>query len=196
MRVFVALPPSPGFLDAAEEALSPLMRVHRNFRWTPRENIHVTLAFLGEIDSRGVSLLDAVVRETAANVRPIQVTSEKLILLPSPGRANILALNVAQGKARIASLADFLEQNLARAAAEEHYPFRPREKRAFTPHLTAARKSGGMRLAPEDFFPFRLEGVMDRVVVFKSDLLKTGPVYTPLGEYGLQTTDLAQQNDL
>ncbi|MDR1786718.1 MAG: RNA 2',3'-cyclic phosphodiesterase [Spirochaetaceae bacterium] len=183
MRLFVALPPPAGFLDRLDEALFPLRSRRRDLRWVPRENTHITLAFLGEVDSRGASLVDAVLRDITGMIKPIAFTAEKFIALPGAGRATVLALGVAEGRERISQGASFFEQRLAGAAVEGHYPFRPREKRPFTPHITVARSGRGFTLAPEERLPLHLGGVLEEAVLFQSELRKTGPIYTPLGVY-------------
>jgi 2'-5' RNA ligase len=187
MRVFAALSPSPQFLDSLEETLVPLKTAHPEFRWLPRENLHITLAFLGEVDSFGIGLLERAVEQTAAPVKPIAASTGKLVLFPQRPVANALALGIADGKERVASLAFFFEQNLFRAAQAENYPFRPREKRAFTPHITVARKGrANLAIFPEEKnVPFRVEGVFESITVFQSELVKGGAVYTPLFEYRL-----------
>jgi 2'-5' RNA ligase len=50
MRAFVALiPPAPALAELAE-AVAPLRAAHPGLRWTPPEQWHLTLAFLGEVD--------------------------------------------------------------------------------------------------------------------------------------------------
>jgi 2'-5' RNA ligase len=184
MRVFAALSPSPSFLDSLEETLVPLKTAHPEFRWLPRENLHITLAFLGEVDSFGIDILGQVVEQTTAPVKPIAASTGKPVLFPQRQSANALALTIAGGKERAAQLASFFEQNLFRAAQAENYPFRPRDKRAFMPHITVARKGrANLTIFPEEKnTQFRVEGIFESVTVFCSELVKGGAVYTPLFE--------------
>src|SRR5207342_874125 len=50
MRAFVALMPPAAVLAELAAALTPVQEAHRELRWTPRGQRHLTLAFLGEID--------------------------------------------------------------------------------------------------------------------------------------------------
>ena len=184
MRIFAALPPTEVFLDTLKEALAPLKAAYPRLRWLPRENLHITLAFLGELDKFGVTLLSEAAAETAARVKPVAASTGKLLTFPQGKPANALALGIARGAERFSSLASFFEQNLARAAQSHGYQFR-RETRTFTPHLTVARKGN----VPMTIFPhdrdagIHVEGVFRRVTIFQSDLYKDGAVYTPLAEY-------------
>jgi 2'-5' RNA ligase len=187
MRIFAALPPSQVFLDALEEALVPLKAAYPRLRWLPRENLHITLAFLGELDKFSVTLLNEAAAETAARVKPVTASTGKLRSFPQGKPAASLALGIAQGGARVSSLASFFEQNLVRAAQSYGCQFR-RETRVFTPHLTIARKGA----APMTIFPhdkdagIHIAGVFDRVTIFQSELYKDGAFYTPIAEYAFE----------
>jgi 2'-5' RNA ligase len=102
-------------------------------------------------------------------------------------RSKLIALSLAQGEAEIAALANGIEENLEKAALSGTYSFRPRERRPFTAHLTVARKGRtDIRLDPQEqsgLFP--VEAMLDKVVVFKSDLRPGGPVYTALQDFTL-----------
>ena len=50
MRAFVALIPPARALAELDDAVAPLRAAHPDLRWTPREQWHLTLAFLGEVD--------------------------------------------------------------------------------------------------------------------------------------------------
>jgi 2'-5' RNA ligase len=186
MRIFAALPPAPVFLDALEEAVAPLKAAYPHLRWLPRENLHITLAFFGELDKFGITLLAEAAAETAARVKPITASTGKLLTFPQGKPANALALGIARGTERFSSLASFFEQNLTRAARFHGYQFR-RENRAFTPHLTMARKGNApMTILPRDRDAgIHIEGVFERVTIFQSELYKDGAVYTPLAEWVL-----------
>ena len=184
MRIFAALPLTEVFLDALEEALVPLKAAYPRLRWLPRENLHITLAFLGELDKFGVTLLGEAAAETAARVKPIAASTGNLLTFPQGKPASSLALGIARGSERFSSLASFFEKNLARAAQTHGYQFR-RETRAFRPHLTIARKGNApITILPNDWDAgIHLEGVFERITIFQSDLYKDGAVYTPLAEY-------------
>jgi 2'-5' RNA ligase len=50
LRLFVAIAPPAGVLDALDARAAPLRTARGDLRWTSREAWHVTLAFLGEVD--------------------------------------------------------------------------------------------------------------------------------------------------
>jgi 2'-5' RNA ligase len=201
MRTFVALPLPVDFKISLQESLTVLYRNHRNLRWVADENLHITLAFLGELDAAGVPLLIDVVNEAAGQTKSIPVSAGELFILPQEKSAgnfssNVLALGFERGGGEMAALAKKIESGLEKITVDGLYEFRRRARRPFTAHLTLARKGReAMRLsADEPKMSFGLENnletnaesIIDRVVVFKSELYRGGARYTALAEFDLQ----------
>lgn len=157
MRVFIALPVSGNFLQAIAVACEPLRLIHPGLRWAKPEGMHLTLAFMGEIEE---ARLEAVVQATRAAIGtaaeggvrgPLTLEPGRLLTFPPRGRASVIAVSIGRGSAEATALAAALEDALDRAGAESGLPFRPREKRPFTPHITLARAGRpGIALSPAD----------------------------------------------
>jgi 2'-5' RNA ligase len=186
IRVFAALQLPDNFRQSLLEKTAGLRSEHPEFRWTPDGNLHITLAFLGDLDIPGVRLLTETVQSAASGTGRIALCSSRLLMLPKGRPANVLALGFDRGQREIASLADSIETGLARAGAEGRYPFRPRERRPFAGHLTLARKGRSpMALAAEELAPIRITAEISKVAVFQSELRREGSVYAPLAEFSL-----------
>jgi 2'-5' RNA ligase len=187
MRTFVALTLPDSFKDKLWDSLDEVQSNHQDFRWTKDDNIHFTLAFLGEVDKSGIPVLVDAVKAATEGIKAIEINGGKLLTLPKRRSANVLALALAKGEAEIAALANSIEESLEQATLSGAYSFRPRERRPFTAHLTIARKGRmDLRLSQQEqsaLFP--VEAVLDKVVVFKSELRSQGPVYTALEEFQL-----------
>jgi 2'-5' RNA ligase len=196
MRTFIALVLPDSFKAELWDSLDEIKANHPGFRWTKDDNLHFTLAFLGEVEKPGIPVLIDAVKSACEGIKAIHISGGKLLTLPKRRPANVLALSLAQGEAEIAALANGIEENLEKAALSGAYSFRPRERRPFTAHLTIARKGRtdikrgtftpyGVRLSiklnpQERSALFPAEAVLDKVVVFKSELRSSRPVYTPL----------------
>ncbi|MDR3284757.1 MAG: 2'-5' RNA ligase family protein [Treponema sp.] len=202
MRIFIALPLPPDFLEQAEEDLRILRDMYPHWRWVTEVNLplHITLAFLGELDDREAVLAQQALTQAVRDESPIAFDTESAILLPKSAhrgngrvdfhRVNTLALEIAHGAERIAGLATRFEDALAETGKREGYPFRPKEKRQYTPHITLARKGNKGSIPAEtagEPFPVKTTGMAETAALFKSDLSGggrgAGPRYTPLGIY-------------
>jgi 2'-5' RNA ligase len=183
MRVFVALVLPDQFKAVLAAKTEALHNRHPDFRWIPDRNRHITLAFLGEIEQAGLDLLTGTVKDIASETRRISVCSSRLLTLPQRKPANVLALGFDKGRDEIAYLAERIETQAERLSAGGQYPFRPRETRHFTAHLTIARKGRKpIILSPQELMPVKIETVIQTVAVFQSELLREGAEYTALAE--------------
>jgi 2'-5' RNA ligase len=181
MRTFAALELPGDFLSALGEPLDALREKHPGFRWTKEKNLHITLAFFGEIDERDIPFLKETAGNTAHKGAAFSIGAGKLFTLPRRKAANVLALGIEEGGDRIAALAAGFEKF---AGPEE------RGKRPFTPHITLARRGGvPLALSPEEQnTPITAGGIIKSLTIFKSELFREGPVYTPLAVYPLGNT--------
>ncbi|MFD1341538.1 RNA 2',3'-cyclic phosphodiesterase [Litorisediminicola beolgyonensis] len=175
MRAFIALPLPPS--DA--EVLAAMGERLGFGRAVPEENMHLTLAFLGEVE-------EPELRDLA----------EGLETLTSPGLAARLSGIGSYGPA-LALAADgggALTDLQARVKSRCHGAGLVLERRRFRPHVTFARLP--RRLSPEEerklagFLSVEGAMVLDHVpfpelVLYESHLTKDGAIYEPLAEFPL-----------
>ena len=103
-RLFFALDLSDDVLDHLEELqeacradIGPGIRM----RWTPRENMHLTLKFLGSTEEDLVEPLWDAMDEIAASFDPFEMTVESLGAFPHPRRPRILWAGIDRSSAEI-----------------------------------------------------------------------------------------------
>lgn len=186
MRTFIALELPDAFAtDIA--ALARRLSASLEGRFLPRENHHLTLAFLGDTSESDVaSAIDAL--ETACvGARPIPLRSDGLGKF---GRANdaTLWLGIAPDP-ELTSLVDRLRAELTARCV-------PFDAKPFKPHITLARRA---RIPQADLPPlaFPLDDAATTVTLFKSTLDREGAVYKPLHSVELTNPQHDSQiNDL
>jgi 2'-5' RNA ligase len=182
MRCFIAL----GLEDGPAEALRPwLDRTRAEFAElavTPAANLHLTLAFLGEIDDAGVEAAADAVRAAAKGRAPWLLRWAAPGVFPSASRPRVLWLGVDGGKALI-EVHGALTDALSGAQI-------PVEDRAFRPHLTLARLRRGAIgreryreiVAHLDTLPEVAPSRAGSIVLFESRLGGGPAVHVPLLE--------------
>jgi RNA 2',3'-cyclic 3'-phosphodiesterase len=133
-RVFVAieLPPPVrrklmGHIDRLHDSL-PEARAS----WIRRENLHLTLKFLGDIPMISVENLSAAVKFAATRVEPFEIVVEGCGAFPPRGQVRVLWVGIKDPSDQLAFLHTALEDECEKAGF-------PREQRPFHPHLTIAR---------------------------------------------------------
>jgi len=137
-----------------------------------REQLHVTLAFLGSWPAGELDSIGAELREAARAAEPATLTVKGYRETRSVG---MLVLEDEGGRA--ASLAVDLHQRLERLGVYE------RERRAWLPHLTVIRFRGRPRLRPSlpDLGPF----MTSDAAVYMSTLRPSGAQYSVLESVGV-----------
>ena len=135
----LGLEPAPGPLLL--EGLETL-RTHRELRVPPPENLHVTLAFLGEIDPAQVQLAADAVRASAVGVAGWTVAWGKAGAFPSLARPKVLWLGLADETEARALQGQLSGELVSRGLPPEERPFRP--------HLTLARVRSGLSREVEE----------------------------------------------
>jgi 2'-5' RNA ligase len=137
-----------------------------------REQLHVTLAFLGSRPAGELDSIGAELREAARAAESATLTVKGYRETRSVG---MLVLEDEGGRA--ASLAVDLHQRLERLGVYE------RERRAWLPHLTVIRFRGRPRLRPSlpDLGPF----MTSDAAVYMSTLRPSGAQYSVLESVGV-----------
>lgn len=140
-RHFFALVPPTPVLDAIEALQNRLAAhfPHNTIRWVPRENLHVTLRFLGSaLDSpQRVQLAATVLERVFASTPPWELTLRSLGVFPHLHKPRVLWLGLEEG----AGAATSLKAVRARLEAELRASgiVVPEEQHPPQAHLTLAR---------------------------------------------------------
>ncbi len=188
MRVFIAI----NIDEQIRKALGKLQDELRgkadvkkgDVKWVNPQSMHLTLKFFGEIKDQQVVEVCNITKEVANRHESFELDVETVGFFGGKS-ARVLWVGTGQGCDNLLQLQGDLERQLDSAGW-------PKETRKFSGHLTLCRirnSKAGIKLAQmtEGYKDFRL-GTMpaDSVTVYQSQLMPKGPVYTVLGNYGLQ----------
>jgi 2'-5' RNA ligase len=177
LRLFVAIEIPSDVRDLVEEAVAPIRQTHPRAKWVPKQNQHVTLEFIGSTYPRLVDRVTEAIGDVATAWQPFETRVDGLGAFPSERRAAVLWAGLDDAGGRMTELASALDTALAKEFAPE--------KRAFTPHLTVARFRPPERLGE---LPTGLRSdvfTIDQVVLFRSQVRRPAPIYTPVGTFPL-----------
>jgi len=178
-RLFLAFAVSDEALDEVDRAIEPWRGRFPEARWVPRENMHVTLKFLGPTLPSLERWVRRQVRRVAAQQAPVATRLTGLGSFPSAARARVLWMGIEDAEEAFARLAGALDVALEASFAPE--------TRAFSAHLTVARSDpplkleGGSTRTPVEPVGFRVE----EIVLFRSHLRRPAPRYEPIATFPL-----------
>jgi 2'-5' RNA ligase len=177
IRAFVALPVPDALRGDIAETMRRLKRAISDVRMVRDDGVHVTLRFLGWTHPERLAALEEPLRAAASACPPLSMRIRGLGTFPERGSPRVLWLGLSMPPAAHA-LQSACEGAAVRAGFEA-------EPRAFQPHLTLGRWRERTRrpALPEVDLG---EGVVDRLVLFRSQPRSSGSEYTPLSEFPLQ----------
>jgi RNA 2',3'-cyclic 3'-phosphodiesterase len=184
IRSFLAIEIPRTILKKIEEVQDDLKSSRADVRWVNPEKIHLTLKFFGNIDESRIDPIVKSIERPTQTISPFSLKVRGVGAFPHLKNPRVIWMGLVDGKEVLVSFQKQLEKEL------EKIGFEP-EERAFHPHLTLGRMksskareelTGRMeRHQEEEFGDFQVE----RIVLFKSDLKPTGPIYTSLREIKL-----------
>jgi RNA 2',3'-cyclic 3'-phosphodiesterase len=179
-RLFVAVPLPTRLrpvVRRAQEALSPAppLRLLEPDQW------HVTLAFIGEVDAGKAAVARGVVESLPPEMGG-EAFLEGFLMLPSPSRARVVTLELADPQEVFGTLFEAIMGGLENGGVMQ------REKRPFRPHLTIARLRTPGAVRPR-YESERARFAVESVCLFESELRREGAVYTVVGRRTFELGD-------
>ena len=180
IRSFVALELSD---EVREHLVALLQRLHRTgaaVKWVEPENLHLTLKFLGEVPEERVELIAEALKSVAQATEPFSFTVKGVGGFPDLRRPRVLWVGV-EAVQPLLRLQQLVEKSMERLG------FAP-EGRAYHPHITIGRVKAmaGMEKVKEILSEYANtkfgEVFVSHLTLFRSDLSREGPTYTPLAK--------------
>jgi 2'-5' RNA ligase len=182
-RVFCGLDLPAGVRERVAERITLLRESCPNApaAWVRRENLHLTLKFVGEVEPARAEELSAASARAATGAGPFALTISAAGAFPRRGAPRVLWLGVEDESGGLASLHRRLEDECEAAGFA-------RDDRPFSPHLTLARareQASARRLADlhrqTPFEPQTFQ--VAELLVIRSELSPGGSRYTALSRH-------------
>ncbi|WP_026486600.1 RNA 2',3'-cyclic phosphodiesterase [Caldanaerobius polysaccharolyticus] len=181
MRTFLAV-------HLSEEAVQDLCRMQEfikahniKARFTPKDNFHITLKFLGEINYTDVQKIHDALKGKFTGIHPFNIKLHKVGYFPGDENIRVLWVGVVDKTRGLGRLHSIIESELACVGI-------PRDKRPFKSHITVARevdKSSEIMDIIRSFCFLSGEFAVDRVTLMESRVDDYKRIYTPLFEINL-----------
>ena len=131
MRTFIAIELEDDVQEHLANIQTETQKLCRRGNYTPKENFHLTLHFLGEVEEEDLDYLQEAIFETARRNRPFTLTLDKVGFFPR-GNKGILWVGLEKSNP-LQRLFSTLEKSL------EQQGF-ARERKGLSPHITLGRE--------------------------------------------------------
>jgi RNA 2',3'-cyclic 3'-phosphodiesterase len=145
-------------VELPDDARAAIMRAvdaigaQPGLRWTPPEQLHVTLLFLGAVEPELVPRIGGRLAEVAAAGAPFRLSLTGFGQFPARGKARVLWVGLRDADGALAALAAATKSSLQDLVVTEDRPFHA--------HITIGRAREPVRVPPAV-----LETVVEPVIV-------------------------------
>ena len=133
VRAFIAIQLPKSIKSALSELQERLKRGgYTSIKWVAPDSIHLTIKFLGDIDSGAVPEITEAMSEAIGGITEFQLELTEVGAFPNLRTPRVVWVGIGGDTAKLTTIRDAIERALIPSG------FTP-EKRAFSPHLTLGR---------------------------------------------------------
>ena len=187
IRAFIAVE-LPSFLKEELGRVESILKAGNTtpVKWVDFESIHLTLKFLGDIESSRVGEIIEGIKNACVGISPFELKIKGLGVFPNPARTRIAWVGLIDSTDELSLLQRNIESEMEKLEYE-------RETRKFSPHLTLARvrdqatpderKRFGNLVTATAFSSERI--TVNSVNLMQSRLTRQGAIYSRLGSIRL-----------
>jgi 2'-5' RNA ligase len=187
MRLFIGIELPTDVRDAIVSSGTSVLG-----RWTekgrarvvPRENLHITMKFIGDLSDPQLPVLCEALKEAAPRVHP-KLAADRMECLPERGPIHIIAASINGELDQLHAVYESLESACEVSGI-------PCDRRPFKPHITFARLRMPLPTRERvriESTPLRPEATRwfeaREVILFESHLERQGARYVPLARFPL-----------
>ena len=179
IRSFIAFELPAAVTSLLDNVQQELKALRLTARWVRPQNIHLTLKFLGNINSGDIESIGQAMADAAGDCATFTLTVGGIGFFPGIKRPRVIWVGLGGATDALRNFQRNLENRLATIGF-------PSEKRPFKAHLTLARIRQAVNpnilgQTIQDYSDLgNLKFSVDRIILFQSDLKPSGSVYSQL----------------
>ncbi|MCS7223533.1 MAG: RNA 2',3'-cyclic phosphodiesterase [Armatimonadetes bacterium] len=181
MRCFLAIELDDLVRDRLSKVIDDWSQHKASVKWVERDNLHLTIKFLGQFPDERVDDLSQRLQEVCRSVQPFVFNVEGTGVFPDWKRPRVIWIGVRDGEL-LKQVHKKVEGVTSRLGVE-------REERPFHPHITVGRVRTHQEIKPlmdavkslkdEPFGSVRA----DHLTFFESRLTSQGPIYRVISRF-------------
>ena len=184
-RIFVGLDLSGHLVNTIPMIKSTIIDSKRKINWVSGRNLHLTLSFVGSIDSVELNKLKSALNDISEYYDSFKILVNGTGAFPSFEKPRIMWLDIQEGREELINIQDKIEKIVT--------PFKQNQKSEnFVPHITIGRIKDFNKNINLDLSTFSnavysdIEIPVKTIYLFKSQLLDTGVEYSVISKYSLK----------
>ena len=179
IRAFIAIPLDPKIQHSIERMQDHLKKTNSDVKWVKSENIHITLKFLGDVNTEQINSVKQALSNCTHNTRPFKVELSQLGAFPNIEHPRTLWVGLKDHKQKLSRMAVSLEKALGKIGFQG-------DQRPFSPHITIGRirSSNNIDALSKSMSNYPISEnciqTISKIILFQSILSSEGPIYEPL----------------
>ncbi|MEW6040493.1 MAG: RNA 2',3'-cyclic phosphodiesterase [Elusimicrobiota bacterium] len=190
MRLFASVEVTDDVKNIAYRIIENLKKANADVKWVEKENLHITMKFLGEQPDEKLIKIKEALKLAASNSQRCKIKIENIGTFPGSKNIRVIWLGVTAEIDKLKLLAQNVDESLSKINFEK-------EKREFSPHLTIGRVrsnknisklSDTIELLQKDELLNKNTNSVDvnELVLFQSKLSPHGPEYSVIERFHLK----------
>ena len=163
------------------------MKAHKlgRFSWTKKDNLHITVKFIGQTPLEKLNVIKQIGEKTAAEIDPFTITLTGLGIFPNFKSSRVLWINLSIGQEILIKINRTINDQLA--VKNILLP-----KNNFLPHLTIARIKSiknkqlfKQTINTPNIIPVKQMDI-NNICLYQSNLSASGAIHTLLNKFFLK----------
>lgn len=133
IRTFIAVNLNPEIKEYLTSLQNILNVPETKIKWVEKNNLHLTMKFLGYISLEQTELIKSILKEITSQYSPFIIKlSSDMGIFPTYGMPRIIWVGIKEGISELKELYNFIENDLSDKSF-------PRENKDFSSHITIGR---------------------------------------------------------
>ena len=182
MRVFVAIEIDSEIKNKLSEYLSKLKRTGADVKWVSPENIHLTLKFIGYIETEALTNLSRIISDAVFGIGPFSISIGNIGAFPSLKQPRVVFVCVQERENNLFRIYENLDKGVEQLGIQK-------ESKKYVGHITLGRVKSQKNISKlknalnsgkECYFGHEK---VTSLSLIQSKLTPTGPLYTRLNNF-------------
>jgi RNA 2',3'-cyclic 3'-phosphodiesterase len=180
IRAFIALEISPELREELKKVQKKLKQLSGEIMWIPKENMHITVRFLGNISKDQIKNVEQLTERVAKKLKSFPISLGVLGVFPYISDPKVLWAGISSGYNQVTQINTLLSKELNSMKLKV-------EDRHFHPHITLARIKSikNKSILAELIDTIKLTTVneeINKLILYKSELNPEQVTYTKISE--------------
>lgn len=184
MRIFIAIELSESIRNALAQIQSHLKYAGADVKWVEKDNIHLTLKFLGEVTEEKIEKIKSALDQIASKTKPFEISLKDIGAFPKIDYPRVIWVGLDKSANESKILAENIDEALSKIGFQK-------ESRPFAAHLTIGRVRSPKNKdalkekilsAANSQLPITNSQLISSIILFQSTLTPKGSIYTKLHE--------------